>query len=80
MSWNSSDNKRYRGKIDRIYVSLTEYYEVDYFIDQYLKKRRADLTDKNRDVVGSHMDSFPGRAPIKRTDMEAFLDRVIKVG
>lgn len=79
MSWNSQDNKRYRGKIDRIYVSETESYEVDYFIDAYLRKRGAFVTNANRDVIAEYIDLFPGRAPIKRVDLEAHLDRVITV-
>lgn len=39
--WSSHDNKRYIGKIDRIYVAMTETYEVEYFIDQYLESPRV---------------------------------------
>ncbi len=35
--WSDHDNKKYIGKLDRIYVSMTEGYEVGYFIDKYLK-------------------------------------------
>ncbi|HEV7270726.1 hypothetical protein [Pseudoxanthomonas sp.] len=75
MSWNSEDNKHYRGPIDRVFVSQTEQYEVKHFIDQYLKTRGYDMTDANRRTVGQKMEQYPGRAPVLRKDLEAFLDK-----
>lgn len=75
MSWNANDNKKYRGKIDRIFVSQTEDYEVEFYIDQYLKTRNFKLTDENRKKVAQKMEQFPGRAPVKRVDMDNFLDK-----
>lgn len=69
MAWKKEDNKNYTGKIDRIYVSMTEDWEVEYFIDKYLKDHNYGLTDKNRDNVLGVMEKFPGKAPIKRDDM-----------
>lgn len=75
VNWNAQDNKKYRGKIDRIFVSQTEDYEVDYYINDYLKTRHYALTDENRAKVGKKMDTYQGRAPIQRKDMDAFLDK-----
>lgn len=80
MNWNSSDNKNYRGPIDRAFVSLTEPYERGYFVDDYLRSRGAELSDKNRRIVNSHIDQYSGRAPIKRSDLQAFLNGRISVG
>ncbi len=33
--WSGKDNKHYRGHLDRIYVSATEEWEVEYIIDHY---------------------------------------------
>ena len=74
MNWNSSDNKHYRGPIDRVFVSMTEQYEVSYFIDQYLKTRGYGLTDENRKKVGTKLATYAGRAPFKRDDLNVFLD------
>ncbi|NGY06624.1 hypothetical protein [Solimonas terrae] len=76
--WSDHDNKRYRGKIDRMYVSDTEYYEVEYYIDHYLESKGFAINNANRDVVAREMESFPGRAPHKRADMDKFLDGRIK--
>lgn len=75
MNWNASDNKHYRGPIDRVFVSMNEQYEVGYFIDQYLKTRNYDLTDENRRKVGAKLEKYTGRAPWKRDDLNAFLDK-----
>lgn len=75
MSWNANDNKHYTGPIDRVFVSMTESYEVSYFIDQYLKTRGYDMTEENRLRVGKKLQLFKGDAPWKRDDLSAFLDR-----
>lgn len=76
-AWPQQDNKRYRGKIDRIFVSLTEYYEVDYYVDHYLASRKYAVHDANREVIHRQMNLYPGHAPIKRVDLDAFLDRTV---
>lgn len=78
MSWNDEDNKQYRGKIDRIFVSQTESYEARYFIDEYLKRRNFTVSDENRKTIQQWFDAYPGRAPILRTDLYAWLDANVK--
>jgi hypothetical protein len=75
MNWATQDNKKYRGKIDRIFVSQTEKYEVDFYVGQYLKTRGYTDNDANRNVIHQEMDAYPGRAPILRADMDIWLDR-----
>jgi len=79
MAWENNDNKWYRGKHDRIRVSLTEDYEVEYFIDAYLKRRSADVTHANRTVIANKMEDYPGRAPIMRDALNTWLDGIITV-
>jgi len=74
MSWAQQDNRHYRGHMDRINVSRTEDWEVNYFIDHYLKTRSYGLTDENRRIVGQAMEAYQGRVPVKRDDLSAFLD------
>jgi hypothetical protein len=75
MNWPAQDNKRYRGKIDRIYVSRTEGYEVDFYVAHYLKSRNYTDNETSRQVIYQQMDLYPGKAPILRTDMDAWLDK-----
>jgi hypothetical protein len=73
--WSDHDNKKYIGKLDRIYVSMTEDYEVEYFIDKYLKDRSYAVSNKNRNVIAEALEQYPGRTPFKRDDLIAFLDK-----
>lgn len=72
--WSAHDNKKYIGKLDRIYVSMTEDYEVEYFIDQYLKTRNYTISNKNRDIVVGVLEDYPGKAPFKRDELNTYLD------
>lgn len=74
-NWSDHDNKKYIGKLDRIYVSMTEGYEVEYFIDKYLEDHSYAVSNKNRDVIAGALEQYPGRAPFKRDDLIAFLDK-----
>ncbi|QGW22873.1 hypothetical protein GOM96_18355 [Stutzerimonas degradans] len=78
MGWRKEDNKNYRGKIDRIYVSMTEQWEVEYFVDTYLRYRKAELTDDNRGIILAAMEKYDGKAPVKREELIAYLDRNVK--
>lgn len=74
--WSKHDNKRYVGKIDRINVSLSESWEVEYFIDHYLQTRGFTVSNANRDKVVTALENFQGRAPYKRDDLNAYLDNL----
>jgi hypothetical protein len=76
-NWSDHDNKKYIGKLDRIYVSMTEHYEVEYFIDKYLKDHGFSVSNKSRDVIAGALEQYPGKAPFKRDDLIAFLDKRI---
>ena len=78
MSWQDQDNKKQRGKIDRIYVSRTESYELDYFIDHYLKSNNFAISDKNRRIVNDAIEDYPGLAPIYRDDLTEYLNKKFK--
>lgn len=72
MNWNASDNKNYRGVIDRVFVALTEPYERAFFVDEFLRTHGYRVDEEGRNVVNGVIDSYPGRAPIKRTDLDAY--------
>lgn len=73
--WSSHDNKRYRGKIDRVNVALSEPWEVGYFIDHWLETRGGAISNANRDKVATALEAYHGHAPYKRDDLNAYLDR-----
>lgn len=72
--WSDHDNKKYIGKLDRIYVSMTEKYEVEYFIDHYLKTHGYTVNNAGRDVIAGALEQYPGKTPFKRDELIAFLD------
>jgi hypothetical protein len=73
MTWGDQDNKHYRGHIDRIYVSLTETWEVGYFIRHFLGVIGEPLTDANKAAVGKAMQQYPAHAPAVRDNLVAWL-------
>lgn len=77
-NWSKHDNKKYIGKIDRIYVSMSEEYEVEYFIDTYLKSRNFKVSNENRDIITNALEKYNGKAPIKRDDLNTYLDGLYK--
>lgn len=74
--WSNHDNKKYKGKIDRIYVSMTEYYEVEYFIDKYLSDRNYGVNNENRDIIADALERYKGKSPYKRDDLINYLDSI----
>lgn len=77
-NWSNHDNKKYIGKLDRIYVSMTEAYEVEYFIDHYLQTLSFDRSNSNRDIVTAALEAYQGTKPYKRDDLNKFLDSRFK--
>ena len=77
--WPTRDNKQYRGRIDRIYLSRSESWEVDYYVGQYMKRKMYPDNAPNRAVIHAEMEKYPHPAPILRTSMDAWLDsRVVR--
>ena len=76
--WSDHDDKKYIGKIDRIYVSMSEYYEVEYFIDSYLDSRGFDVNNKNRNIIRGALEEYPGRTPFRRDQLQEYLDKKYK--
>jgi len=74
--WSKHDNKRYIGKIDRVNVALSEPWETEYFIDHYLKTRGFPITNANRDKVVGALENYQGKAPYKRDELNAYLDKL----
>ncbi|GAB7547484.1 hypothetical protein [Cupriavidus sp. 8B] len=73
--WSGKDNKHYRRHFDRIYVSETEEWEVEYFIDHYLKTHGYDTSQQRREAILWAISEYPGRKPILRTQLTASLEK-----
>lgn len=79
MSWDDEDDKKNRGPQDGQYVSTDEGYELDYFIETYLKKRNYPLSDHNKSIVRKKIEEYKKahKPPIKRADLENYLDQAL---
>jgi hypothetical protein len=77
MSGSSWDNPAVRGHPDSDFVAVSEQYELDYFIKTYLAAKGLADSPRNRQVVMGAIRSYPGRAPIRRVDLKAWLDRQV---
>jgi hypothetical protein len=75
-NWSKHDNRKYIGKIDRVFVALSEYWEVEYYIDHYLETRKYNVNNKCRNIIAADLENVPGKAPHKRSDLDAYLDNV----
>ncbi|MFP3756554.1 hypothetical protein D3C87_1927900 [compost metagenome] len=74
-SWSGKDNKHYRGHLDRINVSITEEWEVEYFIDKFLTSHNYSLSAPNREVVLKAISEYQGRKPVLREKLNAYLEQ-----
>lgn len=74
MPWSTNDNRNIRGPLDSEWVALTEPWEVDAFVRQYLNTRGHADTAEHRRIVRDDATAYPGRRPVKRTTLEAHLD------
>ncbi len=78
MSWQNQDNKNQRGEIDRVFVSPTEDWELDYFIQHYLHKNNELANDENKEMIRYAISVCPLPAPVKRETLTAYLDNMFK--
>lgn len=60
--------------IDRIFVSMTQQWDLETYVDSYLSSRRIARTHANRERVWDCVIEFRGRAPYMKSDLDFFLD------
>ncbi|WP_444633907.1 hypothetical protein [Cupriavidus oxalaticus] len=74
-NWSVHDDKNYRGRRDRIFVSRTEEWEIEYFIDHFLKTHQYLVNEKNRAIVLRAVNDYQGSAPIQRAELTRYLEQ-----
>ena len=60
--------------IDRIFVTWTQQWDVDHYIDHYLRTRRLAASEATRACVRECMASYTGGRPHTKSDLDFFLD------
>jgi hypothetical protein len=74
VDWPEPDKLNERGERDRRFVSLTEKWEIDNFINSYLNTRGCARTDLMVRTVEAAIAGFAGSSPVPRDDLTAYLD------
>jgi hypothetical protein len=57
---------------DRIFVSWTQQWDIEQYLEHYMRTRR--IKPEARDMVRSHVDSYPGKPPFTKSDLDFYLD------
>ena len=59
---------------DEIHVSWTTAWPVERYVAWYLENRKHPLNDEWRAAVHEMLKSFPATGPMRKTDVDFFLD------
>ena len=59
---------------DRIFVTWTQQWSVDDYVENYLRSRRLGSGEHARALVHACLEKYPGRTPLCKSDLDFFLD------
>jgi hypothetical protein len=60
--------------IDKVYVSWNEHWDVNRYVDEYLRNRRHLPGHDARDQVLRYIEHYPGDPPFTKSNLDYFLD------
>ncbi|HUL96826.1 MAG TPA: hypothetical protein VLT89_12485 [Usitatibacter sp.] len=60
--------------IDQVFVSWTQHWDLDQYVEHYMRSRRLKATEATRHSLLKCMGSYTGRAPHMKSDLDFFLD------
>ena len=60
--------------IDRVYVSWTEHWDVNRYVEDYLRTRRRPPSRDARAQILKHIEQYPGEPPFTKSSLDYFLD------
>ena len=60
--------------IDKVYVSWTELWDVNRYVEHYLRTRRCSPVRDLRPQVLKCIERYPGAAPFTKSSLDYFLD------
>lgn len=63
---------------NRIYVSWNEQWDLLTYVQQYLKERGLRDDHASRKAVREWIDRFPQEGPLKKADVDFYLDKNVK--
>jgi hypothetical protein len=77
--WSAKNNKYYRGRADRMAVSINESLEVDDFIAQFILANHLPDMDSNRQRVATEMTKYPTHAPWRQHEVAKFVRQKMNI-
>ena len=63
--------------LECVYLSKTEHYRLNCFIEQYLKTRNLQSIPGIDGVLRSTLENYPGRAPVMVNELNAWIDKTL---
>ena len=60
--------------MDRIFVTWTQQWSIDDYVENYLRTRRLGRGEHARDAVLACLRRYTGHTPLCKTDLDFFLD------
>lgn len=63
--------------LECVYLSTTEHYRLDCFIEQYKNTRNLRTTPGIDDVLRTTLDDYPGKPPVMVNELNAWIDRTL---
>ncbi|MGZ5038136.1 MAG: hypothetical protein ACXWHB_11835 [Usitatibacter sp.] len=58
----------------RIFVSWTEQWTLQQYVEHYLRNRQLPATEELRSAVNRRIARYPGRGALKKSDLDYYLD------
>jgi hypothetical protein len=63
--------------LECVYLSLTERYQLDCFIGQYIKTRNLRSIPNINDILRSTLEAYCGAPPVMVNELNAWIDRTL---
>lgn len=65
------------GGLECVYLSLTERYQLDCFIGQYIKTRNLRSIPNINDILRSTLAAYSGKPPVMVHELNAWIDKTL---
>ncbi|TDV43764.1 hypothetical protein EC919_11511 [Pseudomonas graminis] len=75
---SQSETRYHTGKVESVFVSVAEAWQVERFIEAYLELRGYQLTESNRFLLTQQLEAAPGRPPYRIESLVSWLDEKYK--
>ena len=63
--------------LECVYLSTTEHYRLDCFIEQYIRTRNLRSVSGIDGILRSTLDYYPGKPPVMVNELNAWIDRTL---